>query len=107
VQSDRFQQYARLKSQGPGVILLLHTGDFYEVFDDDADTVARICTLAKTRCAEHRVARFPHTQLARFLTALLKIGFKVATVEPVADKPLPGKPVIIRGIPCAKKEETQ
>ena len=101
---DLFEQHARLKSQYPGVILLLRVGDFYEAFDDDADTLARVCALAKTTRAEHRMAGFPHMQLDRFLTALVRAGFRVATAEPVFDKPLPGKPEVVHWNPSAEKE---
>ena len=100
---DLFAQHARLKSQYSGVILLLRVGDFYEALDEDADTVARVCNLAKTTRGDHRMAGFPHMHLSRFLTALVKAGFRVATCEPVFDKPLPGKPEVIRW-PCADEE---
>lgn len=100
---DLFDQHARLKSQYPGVILLPRVGDFYEALDDDADTVARVCSLAKTTRGDHRMAGFPHMHLSRFLTALVKDGFRVATCEPVFDKPLPGKPEVVRW-PCAGEE---
>jgi DNA mismatch repair protein MutS len=100
---DLFEQYTRLKSQYPGVILLLRVGDFYEAFDDDADTLARVCNLAKTTRADHRMAGFPHMHLSRFLTALVKAGFRAATCEAVLDKPLPGKPEVTRW-PCADEE---
>lgn len=99
---DLFDQHARLKSQYPGVILLLRVGDFYEAFDDDADTVARVCNLAKTTRGDYRMAGFPHMQLDPLLTALVKAGFRVATCEPVIDKPLPGKPAVVRW-PCAEE----
>lgn len=98
-----FEQHARLKSQYPGVILLLRVGDFYEAFDEDADTIARVLSLTLTTRAEHRMAGFPHMQLDRFLTALVGAGFRVATAEPVFDKSPPGKPEVIRWIPRAKK----
>lgn len=98
-----FEQYARLKSQYSGVILLLRVGDFYEAFGDDADTLARVCNLAKTTRADHRMAGFPHMHLNRFLTALVKAGFRVATCEPVFDMPLPAKPEVVRW-PCADEE---
>ena len=100
---DLFEQHARLQSQYPGVILLLRVGDFYESFDDDADTVARVCSLAKTTRGGHRMAGFPHMQLDRFLTALVGAGFRVATAEPVFDNPAPGKPPIVRRHPSAEK----
>lgn len=93
---DLFDQHARLKSQYPGVILLLRVGDFYESFDDDADTLARVCNLAKTTRGDHRMAGFPHMHLDRILTALVGAGFRVATAEPVIDHPLPGKPAVAR-----------
>jgi len=100
---DLFQRHARLKSQYPGVILLLRVGDFYEALDDDADTVARVCNLAKTTRADHRMAGFPHMQLDRFLTALIGAGLRVATCEPAFDRPVPGTPEVIRW-PCADEE---
>ena len=93
---DLFDQHARLKSQYPSVVLLLRVGNFYEAFDDDADTVARVCNLAKTTRSDHRMAGFPHMHLDRFLTPLVKAGFRVATCEPAIDKPAPGKPAVVR-----------
>ena len=104
LQPDLFEQHARLKSQYPGVILLLRVGDFYEALDDDADAVARVCSLAKSTRADHRMAGFPHMHLDRFLTALVRAGFRVATCEPVFDKPLTAKPEVVRWNPCAKEE---
>lgn len=104
MRSDLFDQYAKLKQQYPGVILLLHVGDFYEAFDDDADTIARVLSLVKTTRADYRMAGFPHMQLDRFLAALVGAGFRVATAEPIIDKPLPAMPAVVR-YPCAKPAE--
>ena len=101
---DLFDQHARLKSQYPGTILLLRVGDFYEAFDDDADTVARVCNLAKTTRGDHRLAGFPHMHLDRFLTALVGAGFRVATCEPVSDRLLSDKAEVVRWNPCAEEE---
>jgi DNA mismatch repair protein MutS len=103
VKPSLFEQHARLKSQYPGVILLLRVGDFYEAFDDDADTIARVLSLALTTRAKHRMAGFPHMQLDRFLTALVGAGFRVATAEPVFDKSLPGKPEVVHWKPRAEE----
>ena len=99
-----FEQYAKLKSQYPGAILLMRVGDFYEAFDDDADTLARVLSLARTTRGQRRMAGFPHMQLDRFLTALVGAGFRVATAEPVFDEPVPAKPAVIRWNPCDEKE---
>jgi len=99
-----FEQHAKLKTQYPGAILLMRVGDFYEAFDDDADTLARVLSLARTTRGQRRMAGFPHMQLDRFLTALVGAGFRVATAEPVFDEPVPAKPAVIRWNPCDEKE---
>ena len=96
MRTDLFLQHAKLKAQYPGVILLLRVGEFYESLDEDADTLARVCNLAKTTRGQRRMAGFPLVQLDRFLTALVGAGFRVATAEPVWEKPLPGKPAVVR-----------
>ena len=101
---DLFEQHAKLKSQHPDVLLLLHVGDFREAFDDDANTVARVLSLARTTRGQRRMAGFPHMQIDRFLTALVRAGFRVATAEPVFDGPVPGKPAVVRWNPHAGKE---
>jgi DNA mismatch repair ATPase MutS len=103
VKPSLFEQHARLKSQYPSVILLLRVGDFYEAFDDDADTIARVLSLALTARAGHRMAGFPHMQLDRFLTALVGAGFRVATAEPVFDKLPADKPEAIPWTPRAEE----
>ena len=103
---DLFEQCATLKAQYPGVILLLRVGDFYEAFDDDADTVARVCSLAKTTRGDHRMAGFPHMQLDRFLSALVKAGFRVATCEPLPAHSIPGKPEVVQWPPRAEEGQS-
>jgi len=104
VKPSLFEQHARLKSQYPGVILLLRVGDFYEALDEDANTISRVLSLPLTTRGEHRMAGFPHVQVDRFLTALVGTGFRVATAEPVFDQPLRGKPEVICWKPDAEKE---
>lgn len=96
MKSSLFEQCAALKAQYPGVILLFRVGDFWEAFDEDADFIARVLSLALTAHADHRMAGFPHMHLDRFLPALVRAGFRVATCEPVVDVSLPGKPAVVR-----------
>jgi len=103
VKPSLFEQHARLKSRYSGVILLLRVGDFYEAFDDDADTIARVLSLTLTTRGDHRMAGFPHMQLDRFLTALVGAGFRVATAEPIFDKPPADKPEVILRTPRAEE----
>jgi DNA mismatch repair ATPase MutS len=61
-------------------------------------------SLATTTRGQRRMAGFPHMHLDRFLTALVRAGFRVATAEPVFDRPLSGKPEVVRWNPCAEEE---
>ncbi len=58
------QQYRDAKARHPGMLLLFRMGDFYELFDDDAETGARVLGLTLTsRDKTIPMAGFPHHQL--------------------------------------------
>ena len=83
LQSDAlYAQYARIKASVPDVLVLLHVGDFYESFDDDADCLARVLGLARTVCAGRSIAGFPHFYLEHHLSQLIAAGRRVAVAEP-------------------------
>ena len=42
-------QYLEIKQQNPDAILFFRMGDFYEMFDEDAEIVARELEIALTR----------------------------------------------------------
>src|SRR3569832_1604927 len=42
------QQYLRIKSDYPGMLLFYRMGDFYELFFDDADKAARVLVITLT-----------------------------------------------------------
>ncbi len=97
-------EFSKLKAQYPDALLLWRIGDFFEAFDEDADQIARVLSLARTTCGKHRIAGFPAMQLDRFLTALVRAGFRVATAEPIFDEPASGKPAVVRWNSCDNKE---
>jgi DNA mismatch repair protein MutS len=100
-----FEQYAAFKAQYPDAILLFRVGDFWEAFDEDADKLVRVLSLACTTRGERRVAGFPHMQLDRFLSALVRAGFRVATAEPVPYKLPPTVSAVVRvGSPIAEED---
>ena len=43
------QQYLRIKAEHPGVLLFYRMGDFYELFQDDADMASRLLGITLTR----------------------------------------------------------
>jgi DNA mismatch repair protein MutS len=80
------QQYQEAKSRHPGMLLLFRMGDFYELFDADAETGARVLGLTLTsRDKTIPMAGFPHHQLETYLQKLLHLGYRVAVCDQVED----------------------
>jgi DNA mismatch repair protein MutS len=82
-------QYQDAKARHPGMLLLFRMGDFYELFDGDAETAARVLGLTLTsRDKTVPMAGFPHHQLEAYLHKLLHSGFRVAVCDQVEDPAL-------------------
>ncbi|MHB1049156.1 MAG: DNA mismatch repair protein MutS [Bacteroidota bacterium] len=85
------KQYASVKAKYPDTILLFRMGDFYETFDDDAKTTAKVLGITLTRrnngagSGETPLAGFPHHALDTYLPKLLKAGLRVAVCEQLED----------------------
>ena len=80
------QQYRDAKAKHPDMLLLFRMGDFYELFETDAETVHKVLGLTLTsRDKEMPMAGFPHHQLESYLHKLLKEGFRVAVCDQVED----------------------
>src|SRR5205823_796831 len=80
------QQYQEAKERHPGMLLLFRMGDFYELFNEDAETAARLLGLTLTsRDKQVPMAGFPHHQLETYLRKLLQIGQRVAICDQVED----------------------
>jgi DNA mismatch repair protein MutS len=83
------QQYRDAKERHPGMLLLFRMGDFYELFDGDAETGARVLGLTLTsRDKTIPMAGFPHHQLESYLQKLLHAGFRVAVCDQMEDAAL-------------------
>ncbi|HEV8634253.1 MAG TPA: DNA mismatch repair protein MutS [Chloroflexota bacterium] len=85
-----WQQYQRLKRQHPGALLLFRLGDFYETFDEDAETLARELEIVLTsrelgRGSRHALAGIPHQALESHLARLVARGHRVAICEQLTD----------------------
>jgi DNA mismatch repair protein MutS len=80
------QQYQDAKARHPGMLLLFRMGDFYELFDEDAHTAARVLGLTPTsRDKSVAMAGFPHHQLEQYLQKLLHLGYRVAVCDQVEE----------------------
>ncbi len=83
------QQYHEAKQACGDAILLFRMGDFYELFFDDAKTVARELGLTLTSRDKGDnpipMAGFPHHQLESYLAKLIRCGYRAAICEQVED----------------------
>jgi DNA mismatch repair protein MutS len=89
------QQYLDTKRQHPNEILLFRLGDFYETFDEDAETVSReldIVLTSRPVGGGMRVplAGIPYHALDNYLVRLIEKGYHVAIAEQVGDQPAKG-----------------
>src|SRR5437773_7814931 len=85
------QQYRRVKIQIPAdALLLFRLGDFYEMFFDDAKTVAGLLNLTLTARNGTPMCGIPHHAAENYIGKLLKHGKKVAVCDQL-EEAKPGK----------------
>lgn len=94
------RQYLEIKRRYPGMILLFQIGDFYETFDEDAQTLARELGVALTRKwfgkgNVHPLAGIPVRSLESHLAKLIRRGHKVAVCDQITP---PGKGLVEREV---------
>jgi DNA mismatch repair protein MutS len=86
-------QYLQIKQQNPDAILFFRMGDFYEMFDDDAEIVARELEIVLTRRDFGRgekspMAGIPHHAVDGYIARLVSKGYRVAVCEQMSDPAL-------------------
>ena len=84
------RQYRQIKSRYPDALVLYRLGDFYELFEADAELVSRQLGLALTTRRFAKDVRLPmcgmpHHRLTSYLGRLIQRGHKVAIVEQLED----------------------
>ncbi len=82
------QQYLNIKAQYPDAIVFFRLGDFYETFDDDAETAARELDLVLTSRPQGKnqrtpMAGVPHHAAEGYIARLISKGYKVALCEQI------------------------
>ncbi len=89
VTTPMMKQYLEAKRQSPGAVVLFRMGDFYELFFEDAELVARVLGLALTSREKGPdavpMAGFPHHSLEGYLRKLVQAGHRVAICDQVQD----------------------
>ncbi|MFN5949534.1 MAG: DNA mismatch repair protein MutS, partial [Pirellulaceae bacterium] len=100
-QSPMMRQYMEAKAACGEALLLFRMGDFYELFYEDAKTVAKALGLTLTARDKGDnpipMAGFPHHQLDGYLAKLIRQGFRVAVCEQVED-PKEAKGIVRREV---------
>jgi DNA mismatch repair protein MutS len=87
-QSDTplMQQYREAKVRFPNALVLFRVGDFFELFDADAETASRLLGLTLTsRDKTVPMAGFPHHALDAHARKLVQAGHAVAVCDQVED----------------------
>ncbi len=89
------QQYLDVKAQYPDAIVLFRLGDFYETFDDDAQTAARELDLVLTSRPQGKnqrtpMAGVPYHAAESYIARLVAKGYKVALCEQMSETPING-----------------
>ncbi len=84
------EQFYSIKKQYPDTLLLFGVGDFFELFEEDARIASKelgIALTARNHGLETKtpLAGVPHHSLDKYLSQLLKKGFKVAICEQIED----------------------
>ncbi len=89
------KQYLQIKRQYPDAILFFRLGDFYETFDQDAETVAReldIVLTSRNVAKNQRVpmAGVPYHAVEGYIARLITKGYKVAICDQMGGVPQKG-----------------
>ncbi len=85
------QQYREYRQKIPAdALLLFRLGDFYEMFDADAEIGSRILGITLTRRGGQLMAGIPYHAAGSYIPKVLAAGKKVAICEQVGT-PVPGK----------------
>ncbi len=80
------QQYREVKERHQDALVLFRVGDFFELFESDAETACRVLGLTLTsRDKAIPMAGFPHHALDAHVTRLVQGGYRVAVCDQVED----------------------
>ena len=86
------RQWQGIKAQHPDTILLFRMGDFYEVFGEDAQIVARECEITLTSRDKStnatQMAGVPYHAAERYIAQLVGKGYRCAICDQVEDPKL-------------------
>lgn len=85
------RQYLEIKSEYPDCILMFRMGDFYEMFDDDAEIAAEELEITLTARAHGKrsdkipMAGVPHHSVDGYIAKLIEKGYHVAVCDQITE----------------------
>lgn len=101
--TDMMEQYHRIKAEHHDAILFFRYGDFYEMFFEDAERVARELQLVLTSRPQGKgiervpMCGIPYHRLDGYVSRLIYRGYKVAICEQLEEAG-PSKRLVDRGV---------
>jgi len=84
------EQYHRIKAKHRDAILFFRLGDFYEMFNEDAQEASALLDLTLTRRQGQPMCGIPYHAAKPYIARLLRAGKKIAICEQ-RPLPFPGK----------------
>lgn len=84
------RQYKEIKDEYSDCVLFFRLGDFYEMFEEDAEKAAKILEIVLTSRNGTPMCGVPYHAVEQYLGKLTAAGLKVAICEQVSDPSLPG-----------------
>ena len=96
------RQYNEIKKEHPGCVLFFRMGDFFELFDTDAELAAGILGITLTSrnngdAASTPLCGFPHHAAERYIPKMVAAGHRVAICEQIEDPKL-SKGIVKRAV---------
>ena len=82
------EQYRTMKERYPNYILFFRLGDFFEMFDRDAEEVSKELELTLTSRAGVPMCGVPHHSALSYIKRLIENGHRVAVCEQTEDPAL-------------------
>ncbi len=85
------RQYLEIKNQYPDCILMFRMGDFYEMFDEDAEVAARELDITLTARAQSKggekipMAGVPYHSVDGYIAKLIDRGYHVAVCDQITE----------------------
>ena len=91
-------QYRGIKEQYKNEVVFFRLGDFYEMFDDDAEEISKLLNLTLTHRASQKMCGIPYHAAKIYIARLLRLGKKIVICEQVGEIPKAGKGIAERKV---------